>query len=201
MSVPLAAIRVTRRVLDALLVFVVVLALGTIALSRIVPALSDGTLFVVKGGSMEPAIPLGAAVLVRPVDASDLRVGDIVSVKVGPDRTVFTHRIIRIVPRSDGLWLETKGDANPTADPSIIPAADVIGRATTWLPMAGYVVSLLGSLSGVGLLLSTGSVLLIASWLLDGVEDGRRLRTLEPATDPADGARAGEPRVGLGQIA
>ncbi len=59
------------------------------------------------------------------VDPTDLAVGDVVSMKIGPEHAVFTHRIIRIVERDDGLWIETKGDANTTADPAITP---IVGR-------------------------------------------------------------------------
>jgi len=176
MSVPLIAIHIARRALDGLLIGLTVVVLGTILLSRVIPAVSGATTFVVRGGSMEPAIPLGSAVVVGPVSPADLRVGDVVSVRVGAEKAVFTHRITRLVPRSDGLWIQTKGDANPGPDPSIIPASDVIGRATTWVPLVGYLIALLGSPIGVALMVSTAGSLLAAAWLLESLETTRRLR-------------------------
>ena len=35
---------------------------------------------------------------------------------------IFTHRIVRIAERAGAIWIETKGDANATADPSLTPA-------------------------------------------------------------------------------
>ena len=84
---------------------------------------------IIAGGSMEPALPIGAAVVVEPVPATALAVGDVVSLRTGTElKSIFTHRITRFVARADGLWVETKGDANASVDPSITPASQVIGR-------------------------------------------------------------------------
>ncbi len=83
---------------------------------------------------MEPTIPLGAAVIVEPVAPADLAVGDIVSLRSGPQRAVFTHRIIRIADRDGEVWIETQGDANDAPDPSITPATAVIGRVAVIIP-------------------------------------------------------------------
>ena len=86
---------------------------------------------------MEPAIHLGSAIVVEPVDPRSLAVGDVVSLRSGPNRAIFSHRIIRVVVRDGAVWIETKGDANAAADPSLTPASQVIGRASATIPMAG----------------------------------------------------------------
>ena len=96
--------------------------------------------------------------------------GDVVSVRVGEQQAVFTHRIVRIVPRDDGLWLETKGDANEKADPSIIPATAVIGRLEATIPYAGYAVRLLSTSQGVLFLLALGVLILAGAWTLESLE-------------------------------
>jgi signal peptidase len=168
----LAAIltRATRRALDVLLLALILLVLATIAVARIIPSVTGGATFVVGGGSMEPAIPLGSVVIVSPVDSGDLRVGDVVSVRVGDRQAVFTHRIVRLVPRDDGLWIETKGDANAKADPSIIPALTVIGRLQASIPFAGYAVHLLSTGPGVLFLLAIAVLILAGAWLLESLE-------------------------------
>ena len=193
MSVTFILLRTARRLLDALLIVVVAVVFGTIVLSRLVPMVTGGQTFVVRGGSMEPAIRLGSAVVVAPVAASQLNVGDIVTVEVGPDKAVFTHRITRLVPRDDGLWLQTKGDANPTEDPSIIPATAVIGRAVVAIPGIGYLIALLSTLPGIALVISVSTSILAAGWFLEMLEAGRRSRGtfLTP-----DDVRVAEPRLG-----
>jgi signal peptidase len=178
-----------RRALDGALVVVVALGLFGLFLGRVVP-LTGAATFVVAGASMEPSIPLGAAVVVTPVDERDLAVGDVVSLRSGPERAVFTHRIIRIVDRAGEVWIETQGDANGTADPSITPATAVIGRLLVTVPYAGFLVALLSIPSGVLFVIAIGLTLLLAAWSLErrpaapGVEPGPIGSTgPEPATD------------------
>ncbi len=155
-----------RRALDLALIGVVVVALFGVVLGRVVPLFGAST-FVVAGGSMEPTIPLGAAVVVRPVAAGELAVGDVVSLRSGPQRAVFTHRIIRIAARDGQPWLETKGDANDAPDPSITPATAVLGREVLVIPYAGFLVALLSIPSGILFVIALGIVLLVGSWALD----------------------------------
>jgi len=155
-----------RRGLDALLIVLVALCLLALVLGRILP-MTGRPILVVAGGSMEPTIPLGAAVVVEPVDPADLTVGDIVSLRSGPDGAIFTHRIVRIADRDGQLWFETKGDANDQADPSITSARSIIGRTILVLPLAGYLIALLSLTSGVVFVLSLGLLLLMATWALD----------------------------------
>ena len=138
----------TRDVCDAALVLLVALCLLTIALGRVLP-LTGRTTLAVAGGSMEPAIHLGSAIVVEPVDPHPLAVGDVVSLRSGPNRAIFSHRIIRVVVRDGTVWIETKGDANAAADSSLTPTSQVIGRASVTVPMAGYLIALLSSLHGI----------------------------------------------------
>lgn len=165
----------TRRGLDAALVVLVVVVLFTIFLGRIVP-LTGLTTLVVSGGSMEPTLPVGAAIIVEPVPASELVVGQIVSLRSGSGKAIFTHRIIRVASRDGQPWIETKGDANPKPDPSLTAASAVIGRETLVIPYAGFLIALLSIPSGVILVFSLGLVLLAAAWLVGGLE-GRRGRS------------------------
>ena len=172
---PLPAVTsILRRVLDALLLALIIVVLTTLVVARVVPALTGAPTFVVGGGSMEPSIHLGSMVVDRPVPSSDLAVGDVVSIKVGPGQTVFTHRIIRLVPRDNGLWIATKGDANATADPSLVPATAVVGREEAVIPWLGYVVQLLSNVVGVAFLVSLGVLTLVGAWALEIAEEDRR---------------------------
>jgi signal peptidase len=162
--------RATRRTLDILLIAVILVVLATIAIARIIPSVTGGSTFVVGGGSMEPTIPFGSVVIVTPVATSDLHVGDVVSMRVGKEEAVFTHRIVRLVPRDDGLWIETKGDNNAKPDPSIIPASTVVGRLQVSIPYAGYAVRLLSTGPGVLFLLAIGVMILAGAWFLESLE-------------------------------
>lgn len=169
MTIAARTARRLRRVLDGLLVVLVLLVLGAVALGKLVPALG-GTTFVVAGPSMGDAAPIGSAVVTFPVQPGDLAAGDIVSMQLGPQRAVFTHRVVRTVIRESEVWLETKGDANAEADPSLIPASALIGRVQLVLPFAGYLVALLSTVSGVAFLLGLGAILVAATWVLESLE-------------------------------
>lgn len=155
-----------RRLLDGLLLALVVVSLGVLVLGRALPLTGHPTL-VVAGPSMEPSIPLGAAVVLDQVAPADLAVGDVVSLRSGPDRAIFTHRIIRLAEGDGGLWLETQGDANATADPSLTPAAAVIGRVSVGIPVAGYLLTLYSAPVGILFAISLGLVLLLLGVLLE----------------------------------
>lgn len=191
MTLALTLTGLLRKLLDLALIALILTVLVSLAVARIVPAVTGGPTYVVGGGSMEPTIPIGAVVVDMPVAASDLQVGDIVSVKVGEHQTVFTHRIVRTLQRDGAVWIQTKGDANETADPSIVPATAVAGRVSITIPFLGYPIQLLSSLAGVALLLSIGLVTLLSAWLLETLEDDQRAwlrrRRLERAgLEPAD---------------
>jgi signal peptidase len=171
MSMAAFLVRTLRRSLDLALLVLIAGVIVVLVLARGLPELTGGTTFVVGGPSMEPTIPIGAVVLAEPVAAEALRTGDVVSLQVGPDRAIFTHRIIQTVTRPDGLYLRTKGDGNQDPDPSLVPASSVIGRVTFHLPWAGYGMTLLSSTVGVAFVVCLGLSLLAGAWLLEALED------------------------------
>ena len=174
-----------RDVIDAALVLLVVICLFTIALGRVLP-LTGRTTLVVAGGSMEPAISLGSAIVVEPVDPDALAVGDVVSLRSGLGRAIFTHRIIRVVVHDGTTWVETKGDANATADPSLTPASQIIGRASVTIPNAGYLIALISSLHGIVFVISLGLVLLLGASMVESMTPVRRRVAVDQRqTDPS----------------
>jgi signal peptidase I len=161
-------VRTIRRLLDAALVLLVVSILGLVLVSNASPALGH-QLIVIRGGSMSPAIPLGSIVDVVQVQPADLRPGDVVTLKE-PSGTVITHRIVRVVQLPDGLYIETKGDANDEVDVPLQPVSLVSGRAALSLPVLGYLMYLLTIPSGVLSVFSFAITLLLMIWLLEDFE-------------------------------
>ena len=155
-----------RGFLDGVLVLLLALCLLAIVLARLVP-LTGRTTLVVAGGSMVPAIGLGSAVVVEPVDPAFIRVGDVVSLRSGPEGAIFTHRVTRVVDRDGAIWVETKGDANAGPDPSITAATQVIGRVALTVPGAGSLIALLSTPSGLMFVVSLGLILLLVGWLIE----------------------------------
>jgi signal peptidase len=85
-------------------------------------------------GSMEPAIPVGGIVVIKPVDPETLKIGDIICFTL-TEPTSITHRIINIT--DEGFI--TKGDANEDPDQWIVKKENVIGKAILTVPFIGYI--------------------------------------------------------------
>ena len=185
--------RSIRFLIDGLLLVVIAIGLTGAGLGRLFPALGH-PVYVVAGPSMTPTISVGSAVIVDVVPTGDLRVGDVVTLRTGPQRAIFTHRIVRVAMRDGAVWIQTKGDANDEPDPAAIPATDVIGRSGYSLPGAGYIIALLSAPSGVLLVLSCGALLLVLGWWLDALErDRRRARNVAAVTSGAGALPAPSP--------
>lgn len=162
------AARTIRRLIDVALICLVLSVLGLVLAVNLGPRLGH-QLVVIRGGSMEPAVHLGSVVDVLNVKATDLRPGDIVTLKEA-NESVVTHRITRVVQLPDGLYIETKGDANATVDPVLVPASAVTGRVGAAVPDLGYVIYLLTLPLGVLAVMCLALTMLFAVWLLEDVE-------------------------------
>lgn len=171
-----------RIAIDVVMATVIVASIAFAALAVIGPRLGI-TPVVLRGNSMAPTAPVGSLVIARSVAEDELAPGDIVTFRT--DRgTYVTHRITRLVERPDGLYLETKGDANATTDPQIFTASHVIGRAVAWAPGVGYVLDIASIpslwLAVIGALVS---LYLVAS-MLDSME-ATRVRERSGGPSPA----------------
>jgi signal peptidase len=189
MGILAAATASLRRFFDFLLIALIVVVLLGVLLGKLVPLTGRQTI-IVGGSSMEPAIGLGAAIIIRPVPADALGVGDVVTLRAGDEKAIFTHRIVDVVDRPDGRWIRTKGDANPDVDPTLVHASAVIGRSEFSIPLAGYLLALLSIPTGILFLVGLAATLLAAAWLLESLELDRadRVRvTFLPAIDRSRG--------------
>jgi len=190
MKIVTGAVTAVRRIVDLALIVIIVVVLFGLMLGKIVPLTGHATI-IIGGGSMEPAIGLGSAIVIGPIRPDDLVVGDVVSLQIGADRATFTHRITTIVQRSDGIWVRTKGDANADPDPTLVPATAILGRVEWAIPYAGYLMALLSVPVGVIFVLGLAATLLAIAWLLESVEsDSERV---VDASDVASTPGGGEP--------
>src|SRR3954452_1934720 len=81
-------------------------------------------IFVIDGSSMAPSIARGALAFEQPVDAGTIAVGDVITVRQN-DQAAYTHRVTALVESAEGPQIETRGDANPTPDPVLVPTSAV----------------------------------------------------------------------------
>ena len=149
-------------------------ALGACCLLTALAATVLGLRFLVfQSGSMQPTIGTGALGVADRVEASKLRVGDVVGVRT-PAGSHVTHRVVEVTQGArSATLLRMKGDANEVADPEPYSVTEA-DRVLFAIPGAGYVVSWLTSPAG------TAALGLYAGWvtfmLLRGRTKGRPRR-------------------------
>ncbi|KAA1399238.1 signal peptidase I [Aeromicrobium ginsengisoli] len=122
--------------------------LGVLCLVSGVAAIAfDIKPIVFQSGSMAPAVDTGALGISRTVPASDLKVGDVVTVRTGTGVRV-THRIKDISHSGDKATLVLKGDANKVPDDKVYVVKSA-PRLLFDVPKAGYVVSFISGPIGI----------------------------------------------------
>jgi signal peptidase len=161
-------LRAIRWLLDVALLLLVGTVIGLVLAAQIGPKLGHQPI-IIEGGSMAPAIPLGALVDVVQVQPADLAAGDVVTFE-SANGVLVTHRITRVVSFPDGLYIETQGDANESPDPVLLPASAVKGRVDFSLPLLGFLMFMLTTLAGFASIVCLALTLLIAAMLLEDLE-------------------------------
>src|SRR5665213_1547545 len=114
--------RILARCLAIVLLGMLVLIMAVLLVTRA----HGEQLLSVQTGSMAPTLQPGDAVVVEPVQPSDLRPGDVISYQSPRSaQLIITHRLVSIDRRSG--WLTTEGDALHTPDPTFAPRL-LVGR-------------------------------------------------------------------------
>ncbi len=136
---------------------------GLVSIIIFIAGLAFGiTPLIFRSGSMSPTIDTGALAFARTVPASEVLVGDIVSVS-DSQGTRITHRVESIDQQGNNLAVaQLRGDANPIADPDpyVITEAD---RVFFSINRLGYVAVWLSGPSGLVLgAIAVGGLLYIA---------------------------------------
>lgn len=118
--------------------------LGTLSIMAALAAVFFGIVpLVFTSGSMTPEVPTGSLGLARTVTASELRVGDVVSVTAA-NETRITHRIVAVEQHADVTALTLKGDANPGPDQQTYAVTEA-DRVFFTAPYLGRIIMILTS--------------------------------------------------------
>lgn len=116
-----------------ILLAMLVIILGNIMYAQInnqIPDFFGYSIINIISASMEPAIPTNTFILIKDVEPSELKVGDIITF-YSKDPMILglpnTHRIESIITDGNALSFVTKGDANYISDEYRVSQSDVIG--------------------------------------------------------------------------
>ena len=164
--------RITRRGVELFWLVSLGLVLVVVGVGHAAPHL-DGQIIVVRGPSMEPAIPLGSALFIQPRAAEDIEAGQVITFRYD-NGTMVTHRVTQVIDQNGALFFATRGDANPDPDPQPVPASAIVGVTQFHAPFAGYLLVLLSKTLGLFAVISFFLGLLLTAWLLQEVEEGLR---------------------------
>jgi signal peptidase len=120
-------------------VFTVVIALA--ALLIVVPWVAGATPMTILTSSMEPKLPPGTLIVVKPKPINDIRIGDVMTYQIESGKpAVVSHRVISESTSTDGSrTFITKGDNNAVADANPVVAGQVKGVLWYSIPYIGYV--------------------------------------------------------------
>lgn len=126
-------------------------------------------LMPIFSSSMEPELQSGSLLIIKPVEAKDVKEGDIIVYNV-PSHIrenynyppIIAHRVVEVEEDQYGLWLQTKGD-NASHDPFLIRAQDIRGTFSYQIPYLGL--PLLLFQSGLGTTFVIIAIVLLALFL------------------------------------
>jgi signal peptidase len=115
------------------------LVLGVVCL--LVPKVLGAVPLAILSGSMAPTMPPGALAVVRPVDVTHVRIGDVLTYQAEPDDpTLVTHRVIAVSRDAHGgISLILQGDANDAPDDQPVRLEQVQGSVVYAVPYFGRV--------------------------------------------------------------
>ncbi|MCU1423433.1 MAG: peptidase [Microbacteriaceae bacterium] len=131
-------------------VVVLVAVLAIVALTAVVPRVAGGTALTVLTRSMEPGLPPGTLIVIRPVPIDDIRVGQVVTYQLSPgEPAVVSHRVVsRSTDTLGRTTFVTRGDNNDLPDAAPVSSAQVRGVLWYSIPLLGWVNTAMGSAGG-----------------------------------------------------
>ncbi len=113
-------------------------------LPAVLPRLLGYEVYNVVSGSMQPEIPIGSIIYVKPAEPDKVQEGDIIAFH--SEESVITHRVMKnnVV---EGKFT-TKGDANAEEDMNDVPYGALIGEVTFHCPLLGEMLWIYTSTAG-----------------------------------------------------
>lgn len=116
-----------------------------------VPGICGFKPMMVLTESMEDYIHAGDIIIVEEVDPKTLEIDDVITFfdPKGNGTSTTTHRIIDIVEDETGLWFQTKGDNNNTADRELVEASAVVGIYLFRIPLIAHVAMFMQTVPGL----------------------------------------------------
>jgi signal peptidase len=169
---------------------VLVLLLGVAVAVIGLPTLVGGSAMTVLTQSMEPGLPPGTLVVIRPTPVDEIKIGDVITYQIrSGESAVVSHRVTSKTYTDGEATFMTKGDNNDAVDPDPVRAVQI--RGTLWysLPLLGWANNLLtGANRTIVLAVVAGGLFLYAAVSVAGAVRDRRKRDAAAAALADGGA-------------
>jgi signal peptidase I len=147
--------------LAAFLICVSFFAVATVALVYPVAISKDWALTLVQNDDMQPAVPNGSLVITERVSTSDIKERDIVALSSSlSSDNANVSRLISKSSNGDSTYYQLQGDNNSLPDEWSYEAGETTYRLMTFIPLLGFLLSLINNPVGATLfiLLTLGAV-------------------------------------------
>lgn len=126
---------------------VLIVAVILLCSMLVVPGVFGFHMYNVISGSMEPALKVGSLIYIKEGNPEDVGEEDIIAYYSSKeDGGIITHRVVKNNVAAGSF--RTKGDANDTEDPKLVPYENYIGSVALKLPYMGKAFTMLTSLYG-----------------------------------------------------
>ena len=174
----------------ALLALTLAVAVAVVAL----PTVVGGSAMTVLTQSMEPGLPPGTLVVIKPTPVDDIAVGDVMTYQIrSGESAVVTHRVISKTYAGGEVTFITQGDNNSAPDAA--PVQEIQVRGTLWysLPLLGWVnTALNGPNRTIVVAIAVGGLFTYAAAMAIGTLRDRRRGQREQSTHEVSEVDAGE---------
>ena len=145
-----------------------------------VPSICGYSPLIVLSGSMETEIYTGDLIIVKKVESSSLKQGDVIAFYTDNNKkTIVTHRIIEIVNENGNIKFITKGDNNNTKDSGEVDSSLVVGKyQNVRFQGLGNVAMFLQTPTGMCIIISIPIFIMIIAQYVQNRKDRKELEEL-----------------------
>ncbi|MCS5715516.1 signal peptidase I [Herbiconiux sp. CPCC 205716] len=146
-----------------------VLVLGLAVVTILLPLVVGGRPLTVLTQSMEPGLPPGTLIIVRPEPVSEIRLGDVLTYQIVSGKPgVVSHRVVEKTFATDGsTTFRTKGDNNDLVDEEPVREVQIVGVLWYSVPLLGWVnTAVNGEARSVIVPIAAAALFTYAAWAL-----------------------------------
>lgn len=143
-------------------VLILLVLIGVLIGFSLLPIKNNFKVMSVMSGSMEPTLPVGSLIVVKP--SSEYKVGEIITflpLNAKTKKENVTHRISMIDESSGNEFFQTKGDANKDPDEENITQDRIIGKFEFKILYLGYILSYVKTLPGLLIIIFIPSIIIV----------------------------------------